>query len=59
MRKNGQPVTYIVFPDEGHGFAKPENNLRFCAAAEPFFAKYLGGRAEPPSSEETVSQFVQ
>lgn len=59
MRKNRQPVTYIVFPDEGHGFAKPENNLRFCAAAEPFFAKYLGGRAEPPSSDETVNQFVQ
>jgi dipeptidyl aminopeptidase/acylaminoacyl peptidase len=59
MRKNRQPVTYIVFPDEGHGFAKPENNLRFCAAAEPFFAKYLGGRAEPPSSEEAIDQFVQ
>jgi dipeptidyl aminopeptidase/acylaminoacyl peptidase len=37
---------YLLFPDEGHGFAKPENRLRFYAAAEPFLARYLGGRAE-------------
>jgi len=52
MRKNGKPVEYIVFPDEGHGFARPENRLKFYAAAEPFLAKYLGGRAEPPSEKE-------
>jgi dipeptidyl aminopeptidase/acylaminoacyl peptidase len=38
---------YLLFPDEGHGFAKPENRLRFYAAAEAFLAKHLGGRAEP------------
>jgi len=54
MRKNGKPVEYIVFPDEGHGFARPENRLIFYAAAEPFLAKYLGGRAEPPSEAEKV-----
>jgi dipeptidyl aminopeptidase/acylaminoacyl peptidase len=53
MRKNKQPVEYYVFPDEGHGFARPENNMAFNAAAENFLAKYLGGRAEPPSPEET------
>jgi dipeptidyl aminopeptidase/acylaminoacyl peptidase len=37
---------YLLFPDEGHGFAKPENRLRFYAAAERFLARYLGGRAE-------------
>ena len=37
---------YMLFPDEGHGFAKPENRLRFYAAAERFLARYLGGRAE-------------
>lgn len=52
MRKNGKTVEYIVFPDEGHGFARPENKLKFYAAAEPFLAKYLGGRAEPPSEKE-------
>jgi dipeptidyl aminopeptidase/acylaminoacyl peptidase len=37
---------YLLFPDEGHGFAKPENRLRFYAAAERFLARHLGGRAE-------------
>jgi dipeptidyl aminopeptidase/acylaminoacyl peptidase len=37
---------YLLFPDEGHGFAKPENRLRFYAAAEKFLARHLGGRAE-------------
>ena len=34
------------FPDEGHGFAKPENQIKFYAAAERFLARYLGGRFE-------------
>jgi dipeptidyl aminopeptidase/acylaminoacyl peptidase len=54
MRRNGKEVEYLVFPDEGHGFARPENNLRFIAAAEQFLAKHLGGRAEPPSEKEKV-----
>jgi dipeptidyl aminopeptidase/acylaminoacyl peptidase len=37
---------YMLFPDEGHGFAKPENRLKFYAAAERFLAKHLGGRSE-------------
>ncbi|HVT67882.1 MAG TPA: S9 family peptidase [Trebonia sp.] len=37
---------YLLFPDEGHGFAKPENRIRFYTAAERFLAKYLGGRYE-------------
>jgi dipeptidyl aminopeptidase/acylaminoacyl peptidase len=37
---------YLLFPDEGHGFAKPENRLKFYAAAERFLARHLGGRAE-------------
>ncbi len=37
---------YLLFPDEGHGFAKPENRLTFYAAAERFLARHLGGRAE-------------
>ncbi|HYJ82772.1 MAG TPA: S9 family peptidase [Allosphingosinicella sp.] len=41
------PVTYVVFPDEGHGFARPQNNIAFNAVAENFLAKCLGGRAEP------------
>ena len=37
------PVTYVLFPDEGHGFARPENRLKFYAAAEAFLARHLGG----------------
>jgi dipeptidyl aminopeptidase/acylaminoacyl peptidase len=50
LREKGIPHEYLLFPDEGHGFAKPENRLRFYAAAERFLAEHLGGRAEPPSS---------
>jgi dipeptidyl aminopeptidase/acylaminoacyl peptidase len=53
MRKNGKPVEYYVFPDEGHGFARPVNNMAFNAVTEQFLAKYLGGRDEPPSAAET------
>jgi dipeptidyl aminopeptidase/acylaminoacyl peptidase len=55
MRRNGQEVKYIVFPDEGHGFARPENNLIFYAEAEPFFAKYLGGRVEAAAPDERLT----
>jgi dipeptidyl aminopeptidase/acylaminoacyl peptidase len=47
MRKANKPVEYIVFTDEGHGFARPANRLFFYAKAEEFLAKYLGGRFEP------------
>ena len=47
MKAHGIPVTYVVFPDEGHGFAKPTNNIAFNAIAEDFLATVLGGRAEP------------
>ena len=40
------PCTYVLFPDEGHGFARPENRLAFYAVTEHFLARYLGGRAE-------------
>src|SRR5215469_11079548 len=44
LREKGIPHEYMLFPDEGHGFAKPENRLRFYAAAERFLAQHLGGR---------------
>jgi dipeptidyl aminopeptidase/acylaminoacyl peptidase len=46
MKRKEIPYEYVLFPDEGHGFAKPENRLRFYAAAERFLAKHLGGRVE-------------
>ena len=47
MKAAGIPVTYVLYPDEGHGFARPENNIAFYAIAENFLAECLGGRAEP------------
>ena len=47
MQKKEIPVTYVLYPDEGHGFARPENNLSFYAVAEAFLAEHLGGRYEP------------
>jgi dipeptidyl aminopeptidase/acylaminoacyl peptidase len=47
LRKRGVPVTYITFPDEGHGFARPENRIAFYAITESFLAKHLGGRSQP------------
>lgn len=46
MREKGIDHEYLLFADEGHGFAKPENRLKFYAAAEKFLAKHLGGRVE-------------
>jgi dipeptidyl aminopeptidase/acylaminoacyl peptidase len=46
LAEAGIDYEYLLFPDEGHGFAKPENRLKFYAAAERFLARYLGGRFE-------------
>jgi len=46
MQKKDIPVEYVLYPDEGHGFARPENRIDFNGRAELFLAKHLGGRAE-------------
>ncbi len=48
--RKGSPVTYVLYADEGHGFARPENRLSFYAISEAFLAQCLGGRAEPIGS---------
>jgi len=47
MGAKGVPVTYVVFPDEGHGFVRPPNRLAFRAVTETFLGAVLGGRVEP------------
>jgi dipeptidyl aminopeptidase/acylaminoacyl peptidase len=47
IRKNGGRVTFVVYSDEGHGFARPENNLDFDGRTEEFLHGCLGGRFEP------------
>jgi dipeptidyl aminopeptidase/acylaminoacyl peptidase len=46
LREKGIDYEYMLFEDEGHGFAKPENRIKFYAAAEKFLAEHLGGRYE-------------
>jgi dipeptidyl aminopeptidase/acylaminoacyl peptidase len=46
MQTKNIPVTYVVYPDEGHGFYRHENQMSYYAIAEAFFAKHLGGRCE-------------
>ena len=55
MNKRDLPVTYVVFPDEGHGFNKPTNNMAFNAVTEQFLAEHLGGRAEPVGDDLALS----
>ncbi|HLU67163.1 MAG TPA: prolyl oligopeptidase family serine peptidase, partial [Kofleriaceae bacterium] len=47
MQQKNIPVTYVLFPDEGHGFARPENSLAFWAVTEAFLSAYLGGSFQP------------
>jgi dipeptidyl aminopeptidase/acylaminoacyl peptidase len=51
MQEKEIPVTYVLYPDEGHGFARPENNMSFTAVIEAFLAPILGGRYEPVGSD--------
>jgi dipeptidyl aminopeptidase/acylaminoacyl peptidase len=59
LKKAGRPVQYVIYKDEGHGFARPENRLHFYAIAEAFLARYLGGRAEPAGNVEGHSAIVK
>jgi dipeptidyl aminopeptidase/acylaminoacyl peptidase len=53
LKEKGIDYEYLLFEDEGHGFAKPQNRLKFYAAAEKFLAKHLGGRYEEATAAET------
>ncbi|NEP87345.1 MAG: S9 family peptidase [Okeania sp. SIO2C2] len=59
MEDAGKPIEYVLYTDEGHGFARPENRLHFYAIAEEFLAKYLGGIFEPVGNIEGHSGVVR
>jgi dipeptidyl aminopeptidase/acylaminoacyl peptidase len=58
MQAKDLPVTYVLFPDEGHGFARPQNSKAFFAITEAFLAEHLGGRYEPLDDELANSSAV-
>ncbi|MCA1576680.1 MAG: alpha/beta fold hydrolase [Acidobacteria bacterium] len=59
LRDRGFPVEYIVAPDEGHGFARPVNNMAMFASAEKFLAKYLGGRYQETMTPEVSKRLSE
>jgi dienelactone hydrolase len=59
LRDRGFPVEYVVAPDEGHGFAKPVNNMSVNAAAEAFLAKHLGGRFQKGGTPEVEKRLAE
>jgi dipeptidyl aminopeptidase/acylaminoacyl peptidase len=59
LRDRGFPVEYLLIPDEGHGFARPVNNMASVMATEKFFAKYLGGRYQEGGTPEVVARLKE
>ena len=59
LRDRGFPVEYMVAPDEGHGFARPVNNMAMLALAEKFLAKYLGGRYQETMTPEVAKRLQE
>ena len=59
IRARNSNVAYVVFPDEGHGFEHPENNIRFNAFVEAFLARNIGGRVERLHPGESLDSFLR
>jgi dipeptidyl aminopeptidase/acylaminoacyl peptidase len=59
LRDRGFPVEYLVAPDEGHGFARPVNNMAAYASAERFLAKHLGGRFQESMTAESAARLKE
>jgi dipeptidyl aminopeptidase/acylaminoacyl peptidase len=59
LRERGFPVEYMVAPDEGHGFARPVNNMAMLALAEKFLAKHLGGRYQETMTPEVAKRLQE
>lgn len=59
LRERGAAVEYIVAPDEGHGFARPVNNMAMLAATEMFLAKHLDGRYQESMTPEVESRLKE
>lgn len=59
MRERGLPVRFLVYPDEGHGFIRPENLLSFLAMEEAFYAEHLGTGREPVGDDLAGSSLTE
>lgn len=59
LRDRGFPVEYLLAPDEGHGFARPVNNMAMFMAAEKFLATYLDGRYQADGTQEVTERLKE
>jgi dipeptidyl aminopeptidase/acylaminoacyl peptidase len=59
LRDRGYPVEYLVAPDEGHGFARPVNNMALFMTAEKFLAKHLNGRYQEGGTPEATARLKE
>ncbi|HKQ77807.1 MAG TPA: alpha/beta fold hydrolase [Blastocatellia bacterium] len=59
LRERNFPVEYIIAPDEGHGFARPVNNMAMIAATEKFLSKYLSGRYQEGAGAEVATRLKE
>ena len=59
LRDKGKQVSYILADDEGHGFAKPVNNMAMFAETEKFLAGILGGRYQKEMPENVAKRLKE
>ena len=57
MQEKNIPVTYLLYPEEGHGFDRPANKISFFAVCEAFLAEHLGGEYEPIGQDFSGANF--
>jgi dienelactone hydrolase len=59
LRERNYPIQYLLADDEGHGFARPVNNMAMFAASEKFLAKFLGGRYQESMTPEVTKRLTE
>lgn len=59
LRDKGKKVTYLLADDEGHGYAKPVNNMAMFAEIEKFLSEVLGGRYQKDMPDDVAKRLKE
>lgn len=59
LRDKGKKVTYLLADDEGHGYAKPVNNMAMCAEIEKFLSEVIGGRYQKDMPDDVAKRLKE